>query len=83
MIPNVSKGSFIDMNICGKNVKKLRKDKGWDQVELAAALSVEHNINLEQSDISEIERGFRGVRDYELKALAVIFGVSVEQLLNE
>lgn len=83
MIPGDSKGSFKDMNICGKNVKKLRKEKGWDQVELAAALSVEHNINLDQSDISEIERCFRGVRDYELKALAVIFGVSVELLLNK
>jgi len=71
------------MNICGKNVKRLRIEKGLDQVEVAAALSVEHHINLEQSDISEIERGVRGVRDYELKALAEVFGVSVKALLED
>ena len=71
------------MNICGKNVKELRKEKGLDQVELAAALSVDHNIKMEQSDISEIERGVRGVRDYELVALADIFGVSVKALLED
>jgi len=83
MTPQRSKGSFIEMNICGKNVKKFRKEKNLDQVELSAALSVDHDISLDQSDISEIERGVRGVRDYEVKALAEIFGVSVDELLRE
>lgn len=71
------------MNISGTNIRKLRLSRGWDQVELAAALNVDHGIKLEQSDISEIERGQRGVKDFELKALSVVFGVSADWLLNE
>ena len=53
------------------------------QVELAAALLVDRGIKMDQSDISEIERGVRGVRDYELKAFALIFDVSADLLLEE
>lgn len=69
-------------NICGHQIKKLRDDRGWGQVELAAALNVDHGIRIEQSDISEIERQIRGVKDYELRAFAKIFGVSADWLLE-
>ena len=70
-------------NICGRKVKHLREDAGMGQVELAAALMVDHGIKMDQSDISEIERGVRGVRDHELKAFASIFDVSADLLLEE
>ena len=70
-------------NICGRKVKQLREDAGMGQVELAAALMVDHGIKMDQSDISEIERGVRGVRDHELKAFALIFDVSADLLLEE
>jgi transcriptional regulator with XRE-family HTH domain len=69
-------------NISGEFIKELREKRGWGQVELSAALSVDYGIKIEQSDISEIERGARGVKDYELKALAQLFGVSVDWLLR-
>ncbi|MGL5666548.1 MAG: helix-turn-helix domain-containing protein [Shewanella sp.] len=69
-------------NICGYQIKKLREDRGWGQVELAAALNVDHGIKIEQSDISEIERRIRGVKDFELKAFASVFGVSADWLLE-
>ena len=70
-------------NICGQKIKHLREGAGMGQVELAAALQVDHRIKMDQSDISEIERGVRGVRDYELKAFALIFNVSTDLLLEE
>ena len=70
-------------NICGRKIKSLRKAAGMGQVELAAALMVDHHIKIDQSDISEIERGVRGIRDYELKAFAMIFNVSVDLLLAD
>lgn len=70
-------------NICGRKIKHLREGAGMGQVELAAALLVDHRIKMDQSDISEIERGVRGVRDYELKAFALIFNVSADLLLEE
>ena len=70
-------------NLCGRKIKHLRESAGMGQVELAAALLVDHHIKMDQSDISEIERGVRGVRDYELKAFALIFDVSADLLLEE
>lgn len=55
---------------------------GWDQNELAAALQVDFQIKLDQSDISEIERQVRGVKDFELDALSRLLGVSPEWLLR-
>jgi transcriptional regulator with XRE-family HTH domain len=69
-------------NISGKKIKKFREDMGWGQVELSAAVNVDHGLNLEQSDISEIERGDRGVRDFELQAFASVFGVNADSLLE-
>ncbi|WP_053598223.1 hypothetical protein [Bacillus sp. FJAT-18017] len=43
--------------------------------DLSAALDLEFNLKLTQSDISEIERGVRGVRNYELKYIAEILNV--------
>ena len=67
----------------GGKIKHLREDAGMGQIELAAALLVDHRIKMDQSDISEIERGVRGVRDYELKAFTLIFNVSADLLLEE
>ena len=69
------------MNICGARIKEQRMHIGLKQVDFSAALDVEYGIKLDQSDVSEIERGTRGVRDYELKAFAEILGVSVQWLI--
>ena len=70
-------------NICGKKIRGLREEADMKQIELATALEVEHQIEIDQSDISEIERGVRGVKDYELKAVAEIFDVTTDWLLEE
>lgn len=69
-------------NISGPRIKQAREKRGWDQSELAAALSVDFNIKLEQSDISEIERQKRGVKDFELDAIARLLGVTLDWLLR-
>jgi hypothetical protein len=53
-----------------------------DQVELAAALCVDFGLNVDQSDISEIERRVRGVKDYELDALARVLEVDPTWLVR-
>lgn len=68
-------------NICGKRIKLSRIDRELDQVELAAALSVDHDIEISQTSISEIERGMRGLRDFELAAICKVLEVSPEWLL--
>ena len=69
-------------NISGVRIKQAREQRGLDQVELAAALSVDYNLKLDQSDISEIERGIRGLKDFELDAIARVLDVSPVWLLR-
>ncbi|KKJ01401.1 helix-turn-helix domain-containing protein [Prochlorothrix hollandica] len=69
-------------NIVGLRLKQAREKLGLDQADVAAALSVDYQINLDQSDISEIERQKRGVKDFELDALAKVLLVDPVWLLR-
>jgi transcriptional regulator with XRE-family HTH domain len=69
-------------NICGNRVKLVREKNGLQQVELAVALNVDFSLKLDQSDISEIERGVRSVKDFELDALAHVLKVDPAWLLR-
>lgn len=51
------------------------------QIDLAEALNVDFGYTFDQSDISEIERHFRGIKDHELKALAIILETTADILL--
>ena len=68
-------------NLCGKRVKLARVDKEMNQLELATALNVDFGIEMNQYSISQLERGSRFVKDFELVALAEILGVSINWLL--
>ncbi len=50
-------------------------------MEVAAALSVDHDIEITQKGISNIEIGVRRVNDIELVALAKVLEVSAAWLL--
>lgn len=69
-------------NVSGHNIKVARVASRMQQIDLSAALEVDFNIRLSQSTISEIEKGKRVVRDYELKAISLILGVSADSLLK-
>ena len=69
-------------NISGIQIRQIRTAKKIQQVDLSAALDVDFGLKLSQSDISEIERGDRGVKDYELKAIASVLDTSIDTLLN-
>jgi hypothetical protein len=49
---------------------------------LAAALNVDYGVKLEQSDISEIERQVRAVKDYELDAISRVLDIDPIWLLR-
>lgn len=68
-------------NICGQNVRKLRENK-ISQDQLAAKLQTE-GLGVNQNSISRIETGKRIVADFELQALARVFGVDVNDLLAD
>ena len=70
------------MNLCGPRIKVVRELKKITQAELSAAMKVDFDINIDRSDISEIERKVRGLKDYELDAIAKILEVSPLILLR-
>lgn len=69
-------------NISGQRIRIARERKGLGQVDLAAALSVDYGLEITQSDISEIERGVRGIRDFELDAIGKILETDPTWLLR-
>ena len=69
-------------NIIGAKVLSLRKKRGWTQKKLSELLQLEGHEFSELS-ILRIEKGLRFVPDYELKALAKVFDVSYETLLDD
>ena len=69
-------------NVSGPRIRQARLQHGLDQVELAAALNVDYGVKLEQSDISEIERQVRSVKDYELDAISRVLDIDPIWLLR-
>ncbi len=69
-------------NACGGIIRDLRRKKHLSQNELAAKMQV-LGVDVEQTTISRIETGERVVPDYELRAFAKVFGVKMEDLMEE
>ncbi len=70
-------------NICGERVYELRKAHvpKMSQRILAEKMQI-HGIDLDKNAIQRIESGERFVTDIELKALAKIFEISIDALLD-
>ena len=60
----------LTTNVCGKRVKLARVERGFNQLQLATALSEDHDLRLDQNSISMMEKGDRFIKDYEIIALA-------------
>ncbi len=68
-------------NVSGERVRQRRTQKRLTQAELAARVQTE-GVILEQDAISRIESGSRMVQDYELRALAVVLGMTAEVIME-
>ena len=69
-------------NICGKRIKKARKEKGIRITDVIVELHSKFNIRMDFSALTRVENGQRGIQDYELLAISKILGVSVKWLLE-
>ena len=78
-----NKTDFGTNNLCGQKIYALRKlqNPKMSQRILAEALQI-RGIDVDKNAIQRIESGQRFVTDIELKKLAEIFKVSVDELLN-
>ncbi len=70
-------------NICGENVKRLRLEYPTKLSQRALADKMQLcGVDVDKNAIQRIESGKRFVTDIELKALAEIFSVSVDELIK-
>ena len=69
-------------NLVGAKVERLRQKAGMRQKELLAQLQV-RGVSINASALSKLEGQVRTVTDYELVAIADVFGLTIDELLAE
>lgn len=62
----------LTTNLCGKRIKIARVEMGMNQLELATALVEECGLRVDQNSISQLEKGDRFVKDFEIIALSEV-----------
>lgn len=75
------RGKTGEKNLVGGKLKSLRKQNHLSQQALARNLQLK-GFDMDKNVITRIETNKRYVTDLELKALAEIFGVSYEYLID-
>lgn len=76
------KAEYGDKNICGANIERIRKALGMKQTTLISKMQL-MGVDINPSSLSKLEGQTRSATDIELKAIATILGVSLEELLHE
>jgi transcriptional regulator with XRE-family HTH domain len=59
-----------------KNIKTIREEKGFKQIDVA------NHINIDKSAYSKIEKGTRSIAIHELQAVAQLFNMTIDQIVN-
>lgn len=80
MKPRTAK--YGNKNICGANIERLRKALGMKQATLVGKMQL-MGVDINPSSLSKLEGQTRSASDIELKAIAMILGVTIEDLLKE
>ena len=75
------KAAYGNKNICGANVERIRSRLGMKQATLAAKMQL-LGVDINPSSLSKLEGQTRSATDKEIKAIAEIFGITVDQLLQ-
>ena len=76
------KTGYGTKNICGANVERIRKALGMKQATLVSRMQL-LGIDINPSSLSKLEGQTRCATDMELKAIARILGVTMEELVHE
>ena len=68
-------------NLTGENLRRLRREYGLSQRELAERLQLT-GLDMDKNAIMRIETNRRYVTDVELRAFSLLFGVSPSELMG-
>lgn len=73
--------SYPELNIIGKNIKRIRREKGISQRQLSEKLEL-IPVYICRGSLSRIENGSRAITDIEIKAIARTLQVSPNDLFE-
>ena len=76
------KAEYGNKNICGANIECIRKQLGMKQATLVRQMQL-MGVDINPSSLSKLEGQTRSITDVELKAIATILKVSIDELLKE
>ena len=65
----------------GKNIRRIRKEKGIRQTEMVALLQLE-NVMITREALVKIERGIQHIRATQLRAIKNVLETTYDELLK-
>ncbi len=77
----IRKQAYGDANMVGKNIERLRKEKGIKQKDFVAKMQV-LGCDINPTSYSKLEGQVRSATDRELFAISKILGVPMEELFE-
>lgn len=78
----INKSSNGKNNLCGAKIALMRSEMKLSQRKLADSLQIA-GLDIDKNAIQRIEAGKRFVTDIELKVIAKVLNISVEELIQE
>ena len=76
------KKQYGEFNLVGKNIERLRKEKGIKQKDFIAQIQV-MGCDMNPTSYSKLEGQLRSATDKEIYVIAKILGVAMEELFKE
>ena len=78
----IRKQEYGDANIVGKNIEKLRKEKGIKQKDFIAQMQT-MGCDINPTSYSKLEGQLRSATDNEIYVISKILGLPMEELFSE
>ena len=77
----IRKQIYGNKNLVGKNIERLRKEKGYKQKDFIAQIQI-MGCDMNPTSYSKLEGQIRSVTDKEIYVIAKILGVKIEDLFD-
>ncbi len=78
----IRKQAYGNKNLVGKNIERLRKEKGIKQRDFIAQIQI-MGCDMNPTSYSKLEGQIRNATDKEIYVIAKILGVSIEKLFDD
>ena len=78
----IRKKEYGNANMVGRNIEKLRKDRGIKQKDFIAKMQV-MGCDINPTSYSKLEGQLRSATDIEIYVVSKILGIKMEELFDE